>query len=111
VSTGSLGSTPFISDLSASEFLLTSSAGFRPEGLVFGCSVFHAGTMPRRPKENSEVAALIEFVAYGTAVTLRGGWPTSVTPEVLVLLNDNEPRETTKMTTFDRMSSLPTPRE
>jgi uncharacterized protein YbjQ (UPF0145 family) len=54
----STSGAPFISDLSASEFLLTSAAGFRPEGLVFGCSVFHAGTMPRRPKQNAEVAPL-----------------------------------------------------
>jgi uncharacterized protein YbjQ (UPF0145 family) len=49
---------PFVSDLSASEFLLTSAAGFRPNGLVFGCSVFHAGTTPRRPTQSSEVDSL-----------------------------------------------------
>jgi uncharacterized protein YbjQ (UPF0145 family) len=54
----STNAAPFISDLSASEFLLTTAAGFRPEGLVFGCSVFHAGTMPKRPKQNSEVTSL-----------------------------------------------------
>lgn len=48
----------FISDLSASEFLLTSAAGFRPDGLVFGCSVFHAGTRPRRPTQNAEADQL-----------------------------------------------------
>jgi hypothetical protein len=48
-------------------------------------------------------------VAYGTAITLSGQWPPSVTPEVLVLLNDDEPREMTKMTTFDRTSSLSQP--
>ena len=52
------GGEPFVSDLSASEFLLTSAAGFRPNGLVFGCSVFHAGTRPRRPTQSSEVDSL-----------------------------------------------------
>jgi uncharacterized protein YbjQ (UPF0145 family) len=52
------GGEPFVSDLSASEFLLTSAAGFRPNGLVFGCSVFHAGTRPRRPTRSSEVDSL-----------------------------------------------------
>jgi uncharacterized protein YbjQ (UPF0145 family) len=46
---------PFVSDLSVSEFLLARSAGFEPRGLVFGCSVFHAGTRPRRPTVNTEV--------------------------------------------------------
>jgi uncharacterized protein YbjQ (UPF0145 family) len=49
---------PFVSDLSTSEFLLTTAAGFRPNGLVFGCSVFHAGTTPRRPTQSSEVDSL-----------------------------------------------------
>jgi uncharacterized protein YbjQ (UPF0145 family) len=52
------GDEPFVSDLSASEFLLTAAAGFRPNGLVFGCSVFHAGTTPRRPTQSSEVDSL-----------------------------------------------------
>jgi uncharacterized protein YbjQ (UPF0145 family) len=49
---------PFISDLSASEFLLTRAAGFAAHGLVFGCSVFHAGTRPRRRSQSSEVESL-----------------------------------------------------
>jgi uncharacterized protein YbjQ (UPF0145 family) len=49
---------PFVSDLSTSEFLLTAAAGFRPNGLVFGCSVFHAGTRPRRSTRSSEVDSL-----------------------------------------------------
>jgi uncharacterized protein YbjQ (UPF0145 family) len=49
---------PFVSDLTTSEYLLTAAAGFRPNGLVFGCSVFHAGTRPRRPTQSAEVDAL-----------------------------------------------------
>jgi uncharacterized protein YbjQ (UPF0145 family) len=49
---------PFVSDLSVAEFLLTRSAGFEPLGLVFGCSVFHAGTRPRRPTRSSEIENL-----------------------------------------------------
>lgn len=50
--------SPFVSDLSTGEYLLTRTAGFEPNGLVFGCSVFHAGTRPRRPTVSSEVGYL-----------------------------------------------------
>jgi uncharacterized protein YbjQ (UPF0145 family) len=49
---------PFVCDLSTSEFLLSAAAGFKPAGLVFGCSVFHAGTRPRLPTAGSEVGYL-----------------------------------------------------
>ena len=49
---------PFVSDLTVSELLLATAAGFRPKGLVFGCSIFHAGTRPYRPTRSLEVGHL-----------------------------------------------------
>ena len=49
---------PFVSDLTVSELLLATGAGFRPKGLVFGCSIFHAGTRPYRPTRSTEVEQL-----------------------------------------------------
>jgi uncharacterized protein YbjQ (UPF0145 family) len=49
---------PFVSDLSVSELLLAEASGFRPRGLVFGCSIFHAGTRPYRPTRSCEVGPL-----------------------------------------------------
>jgi uncharacterized protein YbjQ (UPF0145 family) len=49
---------PFVSDLSVSELLLAEASGFRPKGLVFGCSIFHAGTRPYRPTRSCEVGPL-----------------------------------------------------
>ncbi len=59
MSGGKAGDTdPFVSDLTVSELLLAASAGFRPKGLVFGCSIFHAGTRPYRPTRSCEVDQL-----------------------------------------------------
>jgi uncharacterized protein YbjQ (UPF0145 family) len=60
VAAPSPGKKPFVSDLSTGEFLLAAAAGFRPEGLVFGCSVFHAGTRPRLPTQSSEITSLTQ---------------------------------------------------
>jgi len=49
---------PFVCDLSTSEFLLAGAAGFKPSGLVFGCSVFHAGTRPRLASTSCEIGYL-----------------------------------------------------
>ena len=48
----------FVSDFTVSELVLATSAGFRPKGLVFGCSIFHAGTRPYRPTRSIEVEQL-----------------------------------------------------
>ena len=55
---GESAPAPFISDLSVSELLLAEASGFRPKGLVFGCSIFHAGTRPYRPTRSCEVEEL-----------------------------------------------------
>ncbi len=55
---GQQNTDPFVSDLSVSELLLATAAGFRPKGLVFGCSIFHAGTRPYRPTRSLEVSHL-----------------------------------------------------
>jgi uncharacterized protein YbjQ (UPF0145 family) len=49
---------------------------------------------------------VIEFVAYGTAIKTGGLWPASMDPDILVLLNDNEPEALSKTTTFDRTSAI-----
>ncbi|MCA1711704.1 MAG: heavy metal-binding domain-containing protein [Actinobacteria bacterium] len=48
----------FTSDLSVNEFLLVRSAGFRPLGLVLGCSIFHVGLQFRRWGTNQELTTL-----------------------------------------------------
>jgi uncharacterized protein YbjQ (UPF0145 family) len=48
---------------------------------------------------------VIEFVAYGTAIKTGGQWPGPLDPDILVLLNDNDPAEMVKTTTFDRTSA------
>jgi uncharacterized protein YbjQ (UPF0145 family) len=58
VSAESEPTEPFVSDLTVSELLLATGAGFRPKGLVFGCSIFHAGTRPYRPTRSTEVEHL-----------------------------------------------------
>lgn len=55
---GQQNASPFVSDLSVSELLLATAVGFRPKGLVFGCSIFHAGTRPYRPTRSLEVSHL-----------------------------------------------------
>jgi uncharacterized protein YbjQ (UPF0145 family) len=48
----------FTSDLSVNEFLLVRAAGFRPLGLVLGCSIFHVGLQFRRWGTNQELTTL-----------------------------------------------------
>ena len=48
----------FTSDLSVNEFLLVRAAGFRPLGLVLGCSIFHVGLQFRRWGANQELTTL-----------------------------------------------------
>src|SRR3954469_4647223 len=52
------GGQLFTSDLSVNEFLLVRSAGFRPLGLVLGCSIFHVGLQFRRWGSNQELTTL-----------------------------------------------------
>jgi uncharacterized protein YbjQ (UPF0145 family) len=49
---------------------------------------------------------VIEFVAYGTAIKTGSRWPDAVDPDILVLLNDNEPQEISKTSTFDRSGAV-----
>lgn len=51
-------STLFTSDLSVNEFLLVRQAGFRPVGLVLGCSVYHVGLQVGRWGKNQEMDRL-----------------------------------------------------
>jgi uncharacterized protein YbjQ (UPF0145 family) len=48
----------FTSDLSVNEFLLVREAGFRPLGLVLGCSVYHVGFQFGRWGRNQELNVL-----------------------------------------------------
>jgi uncharacterized protein YbjQ (UPF0145 family) len=50
----------FTSDLSVNEFLLVRQAGFRPVGLVLGCSVYHVGLQLRKWGKNMELNKLSE---------------------------------------------------
>lgn len=48
----------FTSDLTVNEFLLVREAGFRPLGLVLGCSVYHVGLQLGRWSSNQELTKL-----------------------------------------------------
>ncbi|MGE7387364.1 heavy metal-binding domain-containing protein [Streptomyces sp. NPDC004126] len=48
----------FTSDLTVNEFLLVREAGFRPLGLVLGCSVYHVGLQLGRWSKNQELTKL-----------------------------------------------------
>ncbi len=52
--------SPYVCDLSVGELLLARDVGFGPVGLVYGCSIFHAGIRPRRPTSSAEVTQLSE---------------------------------------------------
>src|SRR5438094_10678025 len=58
------GGQLFTSDLSVNEFLLVRAAGFRPLGLVLGCSIFHVGLQFRRWGTNQELTTLTQAM-YG----------------------------------------------
>ncbi|MFJ3878894.1 heavy metal-binding domain-containing protein [Streptomyces sp. NPDC090077] len=52
------GGSMFTSDLTVNEFLLVREAGFRPLGLVLGCSVYHVGFQIGRWSKNQELTKL-----------------------------------------------------
>lgn len=55
---GNDGHPMFTSDLTVNEFLLVREAGFRPLGLVLGCSVYHVGLQLGRWSKNQELTKL-----------------------------------------------------
>ncbi|MFD0357905.1 heavy metal-binding domain-containing protein [Streptomyces sp. NPDC127110] len=52
----------FTSDLTVNEFLLVREAGFRPLGLVLGCSVHHVGLQLGRWSKNQELTKLSQVM-------------------------------------------------
>jgi uncharacterized protein YbjQ (UPF0145 family) len=59
------------SDLSVNEFLLVREAGFRPLGLVLGCSIYHLGSQFRRWGRNRELEQLTQAMNDARELAMR----------------------------------------
>ena len=59
------------SDLSVNEFLLVRETGFRPLGLVLGCSIYHLGSQFRRWGRNRELEQLTRAMYDARELAMR----------------------------------------
>ncbi|MFJ8015077.1 heavy metal-binding domain-containing protein [Streptomyces sp. NPDC096339] len=60
----------FTSDLTVNEFLLVREAGFRPLGLVLGCSVYHVGIQLGRWSKNQELTKLSQAMYHARELAM-----------------------------------------
>ncbi|MEV7524288.1 heavy metal-binding domain-containing protein [Streptomyces sp. NPDC091371] len=60
----------FTSDLTVNEFLLVREAGFRPLGLVLGCSVYHVGIQIGRWSKNQELTKLSQAMYHARELAM-----------------------------------------